>query len=242
MKNATAHAKKLRGLLKRVKPVEPHQPTLTTLLDQVIYATLAYDASRKQASTAYEALMRMAVDYNDLRVTDPHEITRVIGEDYPLAPQRVYRLREILHAVYMREHSMDLLAALQKASKRDARAYLDALPGMMPFISASVVLFGLAGHAIPLDDLLMAKLQRDGILDAQATLHEAQAFLEHQIGAKDAIKAHHILRTFAETGGVTRRPTAPKSTRKTTKKPTKTKTAKKATSSKKVIKKVTKKR
>lgn len=239
MKNATAHARKLRGLLRRVKAADPVAPAMHTLLDHLIYASLAHDATRRQAAAAYQTLMRVMVDYNDLRVSDPQEIIRAIGENYPLAGERVLRLREMLHAVYLREHTMDLLAALQKASKRDARTYLDGLAGMTPFVSASIVLLGLDGHAIPVDGLLMNKLRRDGIIDKQASVAEVEAFLAHQIKASDAIKAHHILRTFAETGGTPRRAAATK----TTQKPTKTKTVKKPTSSKKPTKKkVTKKR
>ena len=228
MKNATAYAKKLRGLIRRVKATDPPAPALHTLLDHLIHATLAYHATRKQAAIAYRSLMHTMVDYNDLRVSDPHEIIRVIGPAYPQADERVSRLREMLYAVYQRERTMDLLTPLQKAPKRDARAYLDSLSGMIPFVSASILLFGLNGHAIPVDDLLMNKLRRAGVIDQQATLAEVQAFLEHQIKACDAIKVHHILRTFAEAGGVSRR----SSTKKPTQKHTKVKTEKKSTSSK----------
>ena len=228
MKNATAYAKKLRGLLRRTRAVPPPHEPPTDPIQQIIYAFLVWETTRKQADGAYGRLLRAFVDINELRVSDPVEIMQAVGERYSRLDERALHLRETLNAIYNAEHAV-CLDALKDKSKRDARAYLDALSGMVPFVSASVVLYALGGHAIPVDDQLVTKLKKDGIVDDQATLAEVQAFLENNIKAAEGLKAHDTLRSYVETGGAaaaTRRSTK-RPTKKSTKKPTKKTTRKK---------------
>jgi len=216
VKNATEHAKKLRGLLRRTRTqYDEKQPT--DPVSHLIYAFCLWETTRRQAHQAYNRLMKQVVDANDLRVSDTGEIVNWLTDRYSRAQERVMRLREVLHAIYVREHGVTLDHLFDK-SKRDARAYLESLPGMVPFVAASVMLNALDGHAIPVDEQLVARLKRDDVADPDASLEEVQAFLEHQIKAADALKANAQLRTYVESGA-----SAPASSSRSTK------TAKKTT-------------
>lgn len=253
MKNATEHAKKLRGLLRRTRRRDDEQPP-TGPVAHLIYAFCLWETTRRQAHQAYGRLMKQVVDANDLRVSDTGELVSWLTDRYSRAEERAMRLREVLHGIYVREHGVTLDHLLDKP-KRDARAYLESLPGMVPFVAASVMLNALDGHAIPVDEQLVTRLKRDGAADPDASLEQVQAFLEHQIKAADAPKAHAQLRTYVESGGATAgtsssrssrstKKTTRKSTQRTTKKtdPGSTKTSKKTAKSKSAKKKAAKSR
>ena len=41
----------------------------------------------------------------------------------------------------------------------------------------TLILLGLGGHAVPVDDGLLERMQADGVVDPDATVEEAQGFL-----------------------------------------------------------------
>lgn len=218
MKNATEYAKKLRGLLRRTKAADEPIARPEDVAEMFVYATLLWETTTRQADAAFGRLMKQVVDLNDLRVTDPRDLAEMFGARYAMAEQRAETLSKVLHGLYLIEHAMTV-DRLVEMPKRDARAALDEVEGMPPFVSAYVVLYGLGGHAIPVDTQLLSKLQRDGIVDPDAELTEVQAFLEHQIKAADAEVACAKLRQYAESGGG-KAPAARSTTKKTTKKKT----------------------
>ena len=225
MKNATEHAKSLSQLLSRVAPAEPDTAAQQSPVERLIFAFLAWEATHTKAQHAYGRLMNQAVDFNDLRVSDPSDIAAVIGANYPRSLERGQRLRSTLNAIYRREHAVDL-SALAEKPKREVRAYLDSLEGMVPFVSASVTLLAFGGHAIPLDEQLYRRLAGDGVVEPTATFEETQAFLDHHIRFEDAVEAHAKLRAYVEqsirfeAAAPRKRPTKKASTKKS-KKPTK---------------------
>ncbi len=243
MKNATEHAKKLRSLLRRTKAAPEPTAQPQELLDLMVYAFLLWETTTRQADAAYNRLMRQVVDLNDLRVTDPDDLMLMVGERYSMLEQRIDHLRRALHAVYLSEHAMSL-ERINALGKRESRAFIEGLDGMVPFVSAYLLLHGLGAHAMPVDETLHAKLVREGAVHEDATIEDAQGFLEHQVKAADGPKVALQLRTIGETGGsrpAKKAAPAKKTTKKTTKKKTAKKTAKKTTK-KKTSKKTTKRR
>jgi endonuclease III len=198
VKHSPIYAKRLASLLRRLKqsaaPIEPRQrPPLM----QLIHAFLHYDATARQADAALHRLEDGLIDLNDLRVSDPYDLALIVGEDYPNVLVRCARLKQSLNAIYHREHAMALDAILKK-SKTDARNYLESLDGMIPFVSASVMLFCMDGHAIPVDQQLRDRLVDDGVVDQHATIQEIQAFIENHISHSQAAQVHSLLRAYVE--------------------------------------------
>ena len=223
MKNAAQHTKALGQLLGKLAsrvPKEPH-PQLSPV-EQLIAAFMEWDSSSSRAHAAYQRLMSYAVDLNDLRVTEPADLAAVIGPGYPKSLDRAQRLRSVLNTIYRREHSVDL-SSLVPRPKKEVRAYLDSLDGMVPYVSSAVTLLSFGGHAIPLDNQLHRKLIEDGVIEPDATFEETQAFLDHHIRFEDALEAHQRLRAYVDAGAAPSS-TAKRPTRKATtkrKKPTK---------------------
>ncbi len=199
MKHDPAQVKKLNSLMKKLKArhkdLEPPGYTPTT---QLIIAFLTADATRKQAEKAYDALMEHMVDNNELRVSHTEEIVEIIGEKYPRVYWRVERMREALNEIFRREHDHNMVRAAQM-NKKEQRQYLDSLPGMIPYVSASVMLLCFGGHAIPVDDKLNALLVREGIVDEGLTPAEVEALLLRQFKAGDpAVEAHLLLQAWSD--------------------------------------------
>lgn len=230
MKNAAACAKKLTSLLKKLPSVEP--PEFEHADDPVAVLVLSFmmaDATTEKALAGYRKLREHIVDFNDLRVSMPHEVAGYLGGRYPGAIDRCQRIRAALRNIYLREHAVTL-DALREAGKRDARKYLESLEGMLPYVSARVLLMSFETHAIPVDTQLREQLVAGGAADEDADLAEISTWLTRQVRASDGLSTHLGLQAWVEAnagkGGRSRRKTSAKGGKSSTKK---TSTRKKST-------------
>ena len=164
---------------------------------QFIVGMLQWNATRDDADDAFAALMDAYIDTNDLRVSHPHELVELLGDDYPEAAQRVLRLKQALDMVYRREHDIHMNSIAGK-SKKEQRLYLDTLPGVPPFVAAQTTLLAFGGHAMPVDDKLCALLINEGCLDEGTNVVEAEAYLVRLVKAGDAVDAHLALQAWAD--------------------------------------------
>jgi len=214
----------IQSLLKQLKSAAPDPTPFPerSPTEELVYALLLSESTIPKADLALKRIESSVVDFNDLRVCLPDEIHSMLGERYPLAPERAHRIRSALHDVYIREHavSIDHLASMPK---RDARKYLETLHGVAPFVAARVTLLGLGGHAIPVDQKLLDRLVELEVVDAGETVEHAASVLERHIKAADAREAHLLLQLFSDgdidpgsTGG--RRGSKKRTRRKSTRK------------------------
>jgi len=199
VKHEPAQIKKLNALIRRLKArhknleAPAYEPTT-----QLVIAFLQADASRRKAEQAYDALMEHMVDNNELRVSHTREIVEVIGETYPRAHWRVERMLESLNEVYLREHDHKMKKAAS-LTKKEQRHYLDTLPGITPYVSASVMLLCFGGHAIPVDNKLVALLAREGAINEDLTPGQVEAMLLRQFKAGDpSVEAHLLLQAWSD--------------------------------------------
>lgn len=225
-KQDPATARKFTALLKKcITANKGEDPPPRDPVAQLIVSFLQWDATRGQAEDAFVSLMAAMIDVNDLRVSHPHELVQIIGEDYPNATLRMVRLRESLHEVYAREHDIQMHSISGKG-KKEQRAYLDTLPGITPYIAAHVTLLSFGGHAMPIDDKLCALLISEECLDEGTTPEEAEAYLVRQVKAGEALEAHLALQAWADKRKL---PAAAKAKAPAVKKTGKTSTKKKTT-------------
>jgi len=217
VKNATQCAKNLTSLLKKLPAVEP--PELPVADDPVvvlIQSFLMWEADSTRAGQAFDRIQQRVADYNDLRVSMPHEIADYIGSRYPMAEERARRLRATLRNVYLREHDVTL-TSLSGLGKREVRKYVESLEGIVPYVANRLLLLCFDVHAVPVDSVLQAKLIEAGAADKNVDVSELAAWLSRQIKAADGLKMHATLQAWVEK--------SEKKPRTTTKKaPTKRKT------------------
>lgn len=185
MKNATKHAEELKALQRRLlKDFTPEPRVEQEPLKALVRAAMSFDVSDTRAAEAMKAIDKEFVDLNELRVATDLEIQELLGVRYPAIERRVAMITQSLNAIFEREHTMSL-DRFTTVSKRDTRQFLRELPDIHPFVEAYVLLFALDGAAFPLDDLMLAYLRENGIVDEKMTLSEAQKFIEHHIKAEE---------------------------------------------------------
>ena len=197
-KETDAAAKKFATLLKKiVSAYAGEDPPARDPVAQLVVGFLQWRSTRRAAEDAHAALMAELIDINDMRASHTDELVALIGVDYPDAVERVIRLKQSLHAVYVREHDVQMHSISGKG-KKEQRAYLDSLYGITPYAAAQVTLLSFGGHALPVDEKLILLLEREEALPANLDAAGAEAFLLRQIKAGDAMQAHLALQAWSD--------------------------------------------
>ena len=201
MKNATECGRKLNALIKKLPETAPPEfPAADDPIAMLILSSLMAETSTERALTAYGRLLESIVDFNDLRVSMPHEVVGYIGSRYPRAQERCERLRRVLRHIYLREHCI-CLDRLREEGKRDGRKYIESLEGMTPYVSSCVMLLCFDAHAMPVDEQLRDRLVAAGAADEQADVTAVSTWLARQVKAGDGARVHHKLQAWIDRVG-----------------------------------------
>ncbi|MCH2161356.1 MAG: hypothetical protein MK085_05735 [Phycisphaerales bacterium] len=171
MKSKWAKPAKLASLLKKHRREDeaeivgfPETADASDPVIQFIYSWLLWEASSEHANPALEKLLEAHVDFNELRVSLPHEMANIVGKRYPRAEERFTRLKKSLHGIYLKHHSVTL-EHLASQNKRDAKAYLEGLDGMHGFVANRMLRVCCGVHAISADEQLAWLLHEHGVID-----------------------------------------------------------------------------
>jgi hypothetical protein len=141
-------------------------------------------------------MIKSSVDLNELRVNVISETMELIGTSYPQAFERSKRLRTVLNAIYLREHSM-AIASLDGAGKRDIREYFETLNGITPFVCNRVIATQYGVAAIPIDERTLGALAANGLISEDADIEETINWLGRQVRADDVCTVHSQLHAWA---------------------------------------------
>jgi hypothetical protein len=186
---------------------QPRQASVDSLVHELVFSMLLWEASTGQARAAFKRLRESLVDYNELRVCLASEIAELLGENYPLALERSDRLRSALSNLYKRRHRLEL-AHLLDGGKREGREYLMSLEGVPPFVMSRVCLVHLDAHGIPLDGRLCDLLAKEKAIDVSDStgserLASASSWLDRQVHAGEAPFVHAVLQAWSDERGQT---------------------------------------
>jgi endonuclease III len=166
----------------------PHAPPAGDLDDPLIHelvlACLTWNAPRAGVAAALDRIRETLIDYNEFRVMIPKEAGALLGARYPLAEERCARTRAALTEVFLRENGL-ALAHLREANKRDAKAYLESLPGLPAYAVNRVALVGCGVHAFPVDSVIHDHFDHAGVIDEDSTPDALCARLERAVRAAD---------------------------------------------------------
>ncbi|UCD74282.1 MAG: hypothetical protein JSV91_10875 [Phycisphaerales bacterium] len=233
MKNASICARNLTTLLKKIGgALPPRPPVPDDPIEVLVMSFLMWESATEKAAAGYEAIMKQVVDFNDLRVSMPHEVAGWLGPDYPRALDRAQRLRAVLRSIYLREHAVSL-DRLRKLGKREVRKYLESLEGILPYVAARVMLLCFGAHAVPVDDQLRTRLIQAGAADVSAEVPSLAAWLTRQIKAEDGLQSHYAFQRWIDELAAKPEPrTAKSSKRSSAAKPA---TKKRASAAKKTV-------
>lgn len=232
MKNSTEFAKKFKSFRKKL----PKREVIFNeygAIGEVIYSHLLWNATAKQADTAFKKMVGASVDLNDLRVNHVFEMVELMGVNYPHAEARAKRLKSVLNAIYGREHNV-CIDSLEGAGKRDVRDYFETLNGISTFVCNRVIAMSYEVAAVPVDERTNNALIASGVIHEDSSVPETASWLTRQVKANEVREIHASLHTWVESQP---EPKASKSTNKSTNKTTKKKTAKKKSTAKKTVNK-----
>src|SRR3954453_20459197 len=194
MKNATKHAETLKSVLKKLlKEHKPEEKQAQEPLKALVRGAMSYDMPDARAEDAMRAIEKEFVDLNELRVATDLEIQELLGVRYPDIERRVAMITGSLNNIFEREHTLSL-DRLKTISKRDARQFLRELPEIHPFVEAYVMLYSFDGHAVPLDEEMVAVLRDEEIVEESTSLDECQRFVEHPLKAEECYDFFACLR------------------------------------------------
>jgi hypothetical protein len=141
-----------------------------------------------------KAIEKEFVGLNELRVATDLEIQELLGVRYPDIERRVAMITQALNNIFEREHTLNL-ERLKTVSRRDARQFLRELPDIHPFVEAYVMLYGFDGHTFPMDNEILGFLREEEIVEEDATLEDAQKFVEHNLKAEEMHDFFHAVRS-----------------------------------------------
>jgi endonuclease III len=206
MKDGTAYASKLKkayakwrhALRKPVVP-EPDEP-----LHRLATAILSRNTTEDRGQAAVNKLLSGMVDWNEIRVSSATELAAILGNAVPDAHGRCQALLRALKWIYNTENRL-ALDHLKNLGRREARQYLERIDGADEFAAASVMLWSLGGHAVPVSDPVLDLLREIEIIHPEASRAEVQAFLERHINAGDAREFCLVLQAAVKKKKRTRR-------------------------------------
>lgn len=220
MKVAAGNATKLQAILKKHAAAAPPPPRFGRgepgdPVAVLLHALLLWESTLEAADRAIARLGERLIDWNELRVCLVDDTEEILGPRYPLARERCVRIRESLNAIYKRHHRVDL-SHLAGSGKREARAYLESLPGVPASVAARVLLASFGGAAMPVDERLRRRLVAAGVLPDELSAADAAAWIAKTVGAERLAEAMHALQAFSD---ATPEPEAKPSAKKPSEKP-----------------------
>ena len=200
MRNTQESARTFSRLLRRLKPSRSVPQEKGDALEVLVRSFLIWDSTTTKAHAAYKRITDQIVDFNDLRVSMPHEIVAWIGPRYPMALERCQRLRAALRHTYKREHAVNL-QRLDGMGRREVKQYLRSLDGIALYVADRVTLLCYDAHCIPVDERLRRALIKVGVCDEQMNVADLSSWLARQVKASDAAGTHYALQAWVDRVG-----------------------------------------
>lgn len=202
MKNTPDNSKKLNTLLRRLRKQTPPAESneLGDPIEVLVKSFLIWESTTTKATAAYKRIMEQVVDFNDLRVSMPHELVEWIGPRYPMALERCQRLRACLRHTFKREHAMSL-ERLRGMARREVKQYLRSLDGISPYTADRVTLLCFDAHCMPVDDRLRRTLIKEGACEQSIEIADLSSWLARQVKAADGAATHRALQTWSDRVG-----------------------------------------
>lgn len=190
MKTKWAKPAKFSAFLKKHRsgsdaPLVPEQVRASDPVAVLVHSWLLWEASSEQAATAMGKLLDQRVDFNELRVSLPHEVAGIIGKRYPRVEERLHGIRRTLHDLFLRRHELSF-AYLEEKGKRDIKAEIESLDGITPFVSARLLRVSFGVHSMPADDQLSALLHEHDVIDEPVEPEDLASWLSTTVKADEA--------------------------------------------------------
>jgi endonuclease-3 len=157
-------------------PAAPERP----VLEEFLYAVLRENSPRNHADRAFRNLQERFYDWNEVRVSSPHEVAAAL-DDLPQPLVKAQRIIDLLQEIFESTFGFELDTLIKKGIKQGERQ-VARYQASSDFAVAWVMQRSLDGHAMPLDAEMLRTLKRLGMIDESADdVRAIQQNLEHQV-------------------------------------------------------------
>jgi len=161
----------------------------TDPLSELIAAILSQNTSDVNSHRAFEKLISTLGGWDRVAEASSDEIAMAIGCG-GLSRVKAPRIKAILEGILKTQGSLDL-GFLGHLPIPEAKAWLQALPGVGPKTAGCVLLFALGKPVLPVDTHVYRVSRRLGLIDSKVSPEKAHQLLE-EIVPPEAIYRFHL--------------------------------------------------
>jgi len=187
VKDMLAPLEKLYGAKRKVKQ--------DTMLQQVLVGLLSVGTSTSNAVRALKLLGEEFVDWNELRISAPEEISEVLAS-CKVTPAAGRCVTRFLLALFEQTSALTL-EFLEKEKPNAAYERLMGLSGAPPQAAAEAALGWFNAPFLPVDGELRRILARMGIIEKGATDQAVRRTLQRLVKRRDYYRFYHLLTDHA---------------------------------------------
>ncbi len=169
-----------------------HRPRLDGM-SELVWTILSQHTSDLNAGRAFEALVRRFPKWDEV-LTAPTDLLVSVIRGGGLAQQKAPRIQEVLRVVLDLTGGFDI-SFLAEMPLPQAKAWLQALPGVGPKTAGVVLAFALGMPAMAVDTHIHRVSGRLGLIGPKVTADEAHDILERSIAPERVFSFHVYLIT-----------------------------------------------
>lgn len=158
-------------------------------LDELIFTILSQNTSDLNRDRAQRELRARYPTWEEVLAAPEGELAGAIGVA-GLGNIRAGRIKAVLGRI-LRERGWLDLGFLDDRETEEARAWLEALPGVGPKTAACVLLFSLGRPVLPVDTHIHRVARRLGLVGERSSSEEAHRILGEQV-PHDAVYDFHL--------------------------------------------------
>jgi endonuclease-3 len=178
----------------------PQWRARTDPLSELLGAILSQNTSDVNSRRAFESLVSTFSTWERVTEASVDEIAEAI-ECGGLSRIKAPRIKAILEGILQDHGSLDL-GFLGELPLPEAKAWLQALPGVGPKTAGCVLLFSLGRSVLPVDTHVYRVSQRLGLIDSRVSPEQAHQLLEELVPSQAFYQFH--LNILAHGRGVCR--------------------------------------
>jgi endonuclease III len=187
MRIKAEYARRVKRLFNKLRRQADKQLDLPQAdpIEQMLLGVLQRGTTMGVGQATLAHVLDHVVDHNDLRVTPLRVLIEYLNESVPQAAEKAERIRQALHGIFHKTNHLNI-TGLREKSKKDARDFLQSIPGLDAYTVASVLLVGLGHSAFPISDHVLSVLQHERVLPDGVDTATVQTWLERHIPAGHA--------------------------------------------------------
>ncbi|KPJ51974.1 MAG: hypothetical protein AMJ37_03795 [Dehalococcoidia bacterium DG_18] len=166
----------------------PRWRARTDPLSELMGAILSQNTSDVNSGRAFESLVSTFGSWERVAEASIDEIAEAI-ECGGLSRIKAPRIKAILQGIVEARGSLDL-GFLGELPLAEAKAWLQALPGVGPKTAACVLLFSLGRSVLPVDTHVYRISRRLGLIDSRVSPEQAHQLLEEVVPSQALYQFH----------------------------------------------------